>query len=170
VIGTTTNNFWYVGQLGYYHDLIGPLETYYVRARHYIPTDGMWISKDPRQDNLALQMLYVYVENSPQMYVDPSGADLSCLSASEQAWCIGNTTAFSAYATACCLSVITACCAAVAALSYVMNYCMCRPLNSKELTTRGIVDKLSNLCSEVGIYLAPLYGALTSLKFLYHWL
>src|SRR6516162_9961660 len=68
--GTTTNPFRYVGNLSYYYDA-DPLQ-FYVRARHYLPTMGRWISRDPRL-GLSEQNLYEYVSANPVNSVDPSG-------------------------------------------------------------------------------------------------
>jgi RHS repeat-associated protein len=64
--GTTTNPFRYVGKLGYYYD--GDLAQYYLRARHYNPVLGRFLSADP----LALDS-YRYASNNPVNWTDPSG-------------------------------------------------------------------------------------------------
>jgi RHS repeat-associated protein len=43
--GTTTNAFRYFGRVGYY--LLSDLGRYYIRARHYDPTIGQFLSPDP---------------------------------------------------------------------------------------------------------------------------
>ena len=42
--GTTTNPFRFGGQVGYYRDKISRV---YIRARHYAPESGRWLSRDP---------------------------------------------------------------------------------------------------------------------------
>jgi RHS repeat-associated protein len=98
--GASVNPFRYVGQLGYYFD--SDLAAYYVRARHYDPITGRFLSRDPLDItvirssaktsallsqalagllNLPSRLqfpppvtnLYLYVENRPVQAVDPSG-------------------------------------------------------------------------------------------------
>jgi RHS repeat-associated protein len=85
----TINNFFcWVGMLGYYFD--EEYESYYVRARHYRPTIGRWISLDPllypivNQYNHARTNLmsasefdelnyFEYTQSQPVMRVDTTG-------------------------------------------------------------------------------------------------
>jgi RHS repeat-associated protein len=65
------NNFWYLGE---YHD--SGLGLYYMRARHYDPDPGRFLTMDTDQgdqeDPHSLHK-YVYVENNPINRIDPSG-------------------------------------------------------------------------------------------------
>ena len=56
--------------LGYFFD--DEYDTYYVRARHYSPLLGRWLSQDPL-GVAAGANLYVYVGDSPLCHVDPLG-------------------------------------------------------------------------------------------------
>ncbi len=61
----------------------------YLRARYYDPYLGRFISADPfwgRLEEPASQNRYVYVQNNPLMYTDPSGLDSQC------SWCISGET------------------------------------------------------------------------------
>jgi len=70
--GTTVNPFRYVGALGYYYD--AARSQYYVRARHYDPSLGRWLSVDPLALGTTDQAAgSAYVESNPLMWVDPSG-------------------------------------------------------------------------------------------------
>ena len=60
-----TNPFRYCGE--YYDAETGKL---YLRARYYEPTIGRFMSEDPAHDGLNW---YVYCENNPIKYWDPSG-------------------------------------------------------------------------------------------------
>ena len=60
-----TNPFRYCGE--YYDTETGKL---YLRARYYDPTIGRFMSEDPAHDGLNW---YVYCENNPIKYWDPSG-------------------------------------------------------------------------------------------------
>ncbi len=62
---TIENHFTYFGQT--YDEATG---LYYLRARYYDPTIGRFISEDPIKDGYNW---YVYGNNNPVMYVDPSG-------------------------------------------------------------------------------------------------
>ncbi len=42
--GSTANPYRFGGEVGYYRDKI---ERVYIRARHYAPDSGRWISRDP---------------------------------------------------------------------------------------------------------------------------
>ncbi len=69
--GTTANPFQFVGQLGYHQvSHLGSRYLLYVRARHYQPCTGRFISVDPEQDGVNW---YVYVASRPINSVDPSG-------------------------------------------------------------------------------------------------
>src|SRR5262249_55152597 len=65
------NVFRYVGRLGYYYD--AELTQYYVRARHYDPRRGRFLSKDLMEPSIRNIALYSYADNSPVMLIDPSG-------------------------------------------------------------------------------------------------
>jgi RHS repeat-associated protein len=78
--GSTVNPFRFVGQLGYYYD--SETVNTYVRARHYRPHLGIWMTMDPLGfPNLfasgvglwADPNLYRYVGNDSVFFVDPSG-------------------------------------------------------------------------------------------------
>jgi RHS repeat-associated protein len=61
----------FVGEAGYYFD--SDPQTYYVRARHYDPVTGRWLSRDPIGFSIGYQNLYVYINNKPVNMIDPSG-------------------------------------------------------------------------------------------------
>jgi RHS repeat-associated protein len=72
---TTTNPYRYVGTIGYYYDR--DLLQMYLRARHYLPALGRFISRDPAfLLEPELQRLYVYAANDPMILSDPSGLRL----------------------------------------------------------------------------------------------
>ena len=55
--GSTTNPFRWVGRLGYFYD--GDLLQYYIRARHYDPATGRWMSEDPIGSIFASSARYI---------------------------------------------------------------------------------------------------------------
>src|SRR5262249_29625378 len=67
------SDFNFVGRLGYMQD--SEIDLYFVRARHYDPVAGRWVSEDPKGYE-ADENLYRYVFNNPVNGVDPSGKDL----------------------------------------------------------------------------------------------
>jgi RHS repeat-associated protein len=73
--GSSINPFRYNGETGYYLDT--DLPQLYVRARHYSPSVGRWLSPDP----LGLIQgpnLYLYLRNSVVGRSDPSGMCKVC--------------------------------------------------------------------------------------------
>ncbi len=96
--GTTVNPFRYVGALGYYYD--AARSQYYVRARHYDPSLGRWLSRDPLAPWGNDENAYRYVENAPAALVDPSG--MQCysngISATAYSSCSGGAVLASAFA------------------------------------------------------------------------
>ncbi len=64
-MGNTSNPFRYCGE---YQDLCSGL--IYLRNRYYDPSIGRFISEDPARDGLNW---YVYANNNPIKYIDPSG-------------------------------------------------------------------------------------------------
>jgi RHS repeat-associated protein len=69
---TTTNPYRYVGRAGYYYD--PDLLQMYLRARHYLPALGRFVSRDPIfLEAPELERLYVYARNNPLLMTDPSG-------------------------------------------------------------------------------------------------
>jgi len=68
--GSTPNPFRFVGKLGYYFD--ADLLECYLRARHYSPSLGRFVSRDIRGKKQSKEA-YVYAYNNPLLYVDPSG-------------------------------------------------------------------------------------------------
>lgn len=66
--GTNPTPFTFVGTLGYFKDLLDKL--FYVRARHYQPNYGRWLTVDPLWPD---ESAYAYVGNGPANRVDPSG-------------------------------------------------------------------------------------------------
>ncbi len=70
--GTTSNRFKYVGRIGYYFN--SDLFSYYIRARHYDPATGRFLSRDPLRRGIRAN-LYRYVDNNPLISTDPSGLD-----------------------------------------------------------------------------------------------
>lgn len=66
--GTTPTPFTFVGVLGYFKDLLDKL--FYVRARHYQPNYGRWLTVDPLWPAVEE---YGYCRNRPQGQTDPSG-------------------------------------------------------------------------------------------------
>jgi RHS repeat-associated protein len=71
--GATVNPFRYVGCVGYYYDV--DLATHYIRARHYSPVLGRFLSRDPIGVT-AQSNRYGYCSNNPTKNVDPSGLDV----------------------------------------------------------------------------------------------
>ncbi|MGQ9610193.1 MAG: RHS repeat-associated core domain-containing protein [bacterium] len=69
--GSTTNNYLFTGEQ--YDPNVG---FYYLRARHYNPAYGRFISMDPWQGDIfepATLHKYVYAYNNPLNYIDPTG-------------------------------------------------------------------------------------------------
>ena len=60
----------FVGALGYFTDTTNRV---YVRARHYRPDLGRWVTRDPLTSGSPGLTPYAYVGNSPAVLVDPSG-------------------------------------------------------------------------------------------------
>src|SRR5205823_5723231 len=69
--GTTVNNFTYIGRAGYYFD--AELLQYYLRARHYTPSVGRFLSRDPLGILRSDPNLYRYALSNPVRFTDPSG-------------------------------------------------------------------------------------------------
>ena len=65
------NFFRWVGLLGYFFD--DEADTYYVRARHYDPGTGRWLSQDPIKYRGNKRNLFDYVDGRPTTWTDPSG-------------------------------------------------------------------------------------------------
>ncbi len=68
VTGSTVNPLRFGGQVGYFRDLA---ERLYVRARHYQPGVGRWMSRDPAGELPGSPC--IFSGNSPVRRVDPSG-------------------------------------------------------------------------------------------------
>ena len=69
--GNTTNNFRFVGNLGYYNE--SALSLQYLRARWYQSETGRFVSVDP----VFSVNVYIYAQNSPLTKSDPSGDDVT---------------------------------------------------------------------------------------------
>jgi RHS repeat-associated protein len=71
----TKNPYQYVGQLGYqtYHIDDNAYPPYFVRARHYDPITGRWLSQDPFGIGDDNANLWSYVSNRSLLDVDASG-------------------------------------------------------------------------------------------------
>ncbi len=74
VTGTTPTPFRFGGTGGYYRDTSSRS---YVRARHYQPNYGRWLTEEtiPSESEISP---YVYTGNNPLIWVDPDGADRMC--------------------------------------------------------------------------------------------
>jgi RHS repeat-associated protein len=81
--GSTTESVTPLGFAGEYRDLETGLV--YLRARHYDPTTGQFISRDPLED--TTQTPYAYAENNPVNWTDPTG--LWCLIYNDDGGCKG---------------------------------------------------------------------------------
>ena len=68
---SVANAFRWVGMLGYFFD--DEADTYYVRARHYDPGTGRWLSQDPIAHEGSRRNLYEYVTGNPIRFLDPDG-------------------------------------------------------------------------------------------------
>ncbi len=78
-----TNPFRYAGQ---YYDRES--QSYYLRARYYLPRYGRFTAEDPARDGLNW---YTYCANNPVRYYDPSGLDAIIITSSESAVGAGHT-------------------------------------------------------------------------------
>ncbi len=80
--GTSPTPFTWLGVLGYFKDILNKL--YYVRARHYRPESGIWLTVDPLW---PAAMAYDYCNTAPQLWSDPTGLfNPACIGA---AICVG---------------------------------------------------------------------------------
>jgi RHS repeat-associated protein len=68
--GTTETPFQFIGRLGYSFDASTSLN--YVRARWYIANACRWASRDPLEVIGGVNR-YLFVDNNPKYFVDPSG-------------------------------------------------------------------------------------------------
>ena len=75
---TVHNPFTYFGQI--YDEATG---LYYLRARYYDPTTGRFTQQDPAEDGYNW---YIYGNNNPILYVDPSGKYFSVNWAGSMWW------------------------------------------------------------------------------------
>jgi len=66
--GTIVNPYIYVGELGYYAD--GDSEMYLLTQRWYNSVVGRFVARDPLA---KADLSYLYAEDNPILYVDPSG-------------------------------------------------------------------------------------------------
>ena len=66
----TNNPYRYVGQYGYYRDMISRI---YIRARKLSTAQGTWISRDQMGIIAGDINLYRYVKNNVPNWIDPSG-------------------------------------------------------------------------------------------------
>jgi len=70
--GTITNPYLYVGELGYYAD--GDTGMYLLTQRWYNPVVGKFVVRDPMHQPIGIMdVLYLYAEDNPILYADPSG-------------------------------------------------------------------------------------------------
>lgn len=70
--GSTVNPFQYIGQDGYYRDAV--TSECRIRRRSLLSGIGQWISRDPLAIAIALSPhIYIYANNNPTSYADPSG-------------------------------------------------------------------------------------------------
>lgn len=84
--GTTSNPHRFGGKVGYYSDKPSRV---YVRARHYQPQTGRWLSRDPIGFVGGGWNLYRYVENNAVSKFDPSGLASYCKVAGCRGWNFG---------------------------------------------------------------------------------
>lgn len=68
--GTTNVVFTYIGEWGYYSD--SETNSFYVRARNYVPSNARWMSADPNGFLDGIN-LFLYVKANPISNYDPSG-------------------------------------------------------------------------------------------------
>ncbi|MGH9281038.1 MAG: Ig-like domain-containing protein [Acidimicrobiales bacterium] len=69
--GSDTNRYKYVGE-----SEVPRIEAYYMRARHYMPSSGRFVSGDPypgAPDDPRTMHAYSYAANDPVDHLDPSG-------------------------------------------------------------------------------------------------
>ena len=71
--GTTQNPLRFGGEVGYYSD---DDDQIYIRARHYQPSTGRFLSADPIEFEAGINF-YVYADNDPVNQGDPSGLDVT---------------------------------------------------------------------------------------------
>lgn len=69
--GSTSFPFQYVGQNGYYTDIL--TSEFMVRGRTYEPATARWLSKDLTSDSVQLLSDFMYGNNRPTTLIDPSG-------------------------------------------------------------------------------------------------
>jgi RHS repeat-associated protein len=74
--GSSVNPFCFVGANQYYYDT--DLLSYYLRARHYIPILGRFLSVDPWVITGEDVVPYTYAGNNPLSWNDPSGLACCC--------------------------------------------------------------------------------------------
>jgi RHS repeat-associated protein len=71
---TVINPQKFLGKLGYFYDT--DLQEYYIRARHYVPRYGLFLSRDPLAGREFLEP-YQYAGHRPTNTVDPSGLEIT---------------------------------------------------------------------------------------------
>jgi RHS repeat-associated protein len=136
--GSTINPFLFGGRSGYYYD--SDLQEYYLRARIYDPSTGLFLTRDPSASASTFSP-YLYVENSPLRFIDPSGYEVAVqgCGAADQAkcdsFCSKKYPPSSGYVS---LPTCEALVISLGSCGYVHVFCHCNPVRAKDKNKKWI--------------------------------